>query len=76
MDESLLTEGTTIAAATPSRRLLGNRPEKSGLFLKKQLGNVLQSDDQSAADGLVPLSATIDTRSINFLNKKTSYAFG
>jgi hypothetical protein len=30
----------------------------------------LQSDGQSATGGLVPLSATIDTISINFLNKK------
>ena len=68
--------GNTYSGGNPDRRLQGNRPGESGLFLKKQLGYVLQSDDQSATGGLVPLSATIDTRSINFLNKKTSYTLG
>jgi len=73
--ESLLTEEAPVAAESLIGICCGTDLEQQICLLLKSLYCLLQCDDQSATGGLVPLSATIDTISINFLNKKTSFAY-
>ena len=56
--------------------ICGGRDRKNpSLKPERFFGAVGQNDDQSAIDRLVPLSATIDTISMNFRTIKTSHAF-
>ena len=73
MYDSLLTEEATVVAESQIGICCGTDREKQICLKLNSLFCVLQSYDQSATGGLIPLSATIDTISFNFLNIKTSF---
>jgi hypothetical protein len=69
-------KGGNYSGRLSIRDLLGNGLEEIYLSLKpNSFSGILQNHDQSATGRLVPLSATIDTISINFLNTKTSFIY-
>jgi len=71
---TLLVEGTTIAVESQKRVCYETDQGEIDLSLRRNsVFYVLQNYDQSATVGLVPLSATIDTISIDFMNLKIPF---
>ena len=74
MQATLPTERATVVVDSQYRDLLENRLEEINLYLRlNSFYSIPQNDDQSATSRLFPLSATIDTISINFVTIKTSF---
>ena len=75
MYESLLTEEATGAAESQIGICCGTDRKNKSVLKRISLFFVLQIYAQSTTGGLVPLSATTGTISIDFLNTKTSFIY-
>jgi len=74
VQEMLLTEGADVGIES-QKEIRGQMNEKRlSIRLSSHLW-ILHNHDQSVTSRLVPLSATIDTKSIVFKNIKASFTF-